>query len=332
MPEVFDQKVMRRLRRSKPLTQLAAHILGMKRPAMTLSSYRPLPLAPQNAENISNMGPVFITSRFRSGSTLLWQLFNHIADVNAYYEPLNERQWFDADTRGERVDSSHRGVTSYYDAYEGLKDVSALFKESWTDHRLMMGEHNKDAALKDYIHSIVKHSDKRAVLQFNRVDFRLPWLKANFPQATIVHLERNPRDVWVSNLSGVENDPNWTIETFEGVSGFYLLQWYRDLIIDCPVLIQDPHHTHPYFIHYMIWRLSGLMAADYAGYFLKYDDLCNDTEIQLTQFLEGLSIKNIDIKALSKLISKRSKPYQHDDGFYQGIEDQVDQFLECVLG
>ena len=44
---------------------------------------------------------IFITGRFRSGSTLLWNLFRNTLGVTSYYEPLNERRWFDARARGE---------------------------------------------------------------------------------------------------------------------------------------------------------------------------------------------------------------------------------------
>ena len=40
--------------------------------------------------------PIFITARFRTGSTLLWNIFRHIEGCTAYYEPFNERRWFDA--------------------------------------------------------------------------------------------------------------------------------------------------------------------------------------------------------------------------------------------
>jgi hypothetical protein len=39
---------------------------------------------------------VFVTARFRTGSTLLWNIFRHVPGVTAYYEPLNERRWFDS--------------------------------------------------------------------------------------------------------------------------------------------------------------------------------------------------------------------------------------------
>src|SRR5437763_16548303 len=50
--------------------------------------------------NVPQHSPIFITGRFRSGSTLLWNIFRHIPGCTAYYEPLNERMWFDRKARG----------------------------------------------------------------------------------------------------------------------------------------------------------------------------------------------------------------------------------------
>jgi hypothetical protein len=43
--------------------------------------------------------PIFITARFRTGSTLLWNAFRHVRGCTSYYEPLNERRWFDPSAR-----------------------------------------------------------------------------------------------------------------------------------------------------------------------------------------------------------------------------------------
>src|SRR5690348_9121883 len=64
--------------------------------------------------------PVFITGRFRSGSTLLWNIFRSVPGCRAYYEPLNERRWFDPSRRGERIDRTHLGVEDYWREYDGL--------------------------------------------------------------------------------------------------------------------------------------------------------------------------------------------------------------------
>ena len=78
---------------------------------------------------------VFVTGRFRSGSTLLWNIFRSMGPATSYYEPFNERRWFDKLSRGTRVDSTHRGVSDYWAEYEGLEILSKYYAEAWTHQR-----------------------------------------------------------------------------------------------------------------------------------------------------------------------------------------------------
>src|ERR1700738_2953658 len=82
--------------------------------------------------------PVFITARFRSGSTLLWRLFRSCDACTAYYEPFNERRWFDAARRGTRLDLTHRHVDDYWREYDGLGDLGQYYDENWTRRNLYM--------------------------------------------------------------------------------------------------------------------------------------------------------------------------------------------------
>src|SRR5205807_1818767 len=81
---------------------------------------------------------VFITGRFRSGSTLLWNLFRNAPNVTAYYEPLNERRWFDPRARGDRVDRTHRFVAEYWREYDGLEELGDYYREDWIGRNLYM--------------------------------------------------------------------------------------------------------------------------------------------------------------------------------------------------
>ncbi|MEP0496173.1 MAG: sulfotransferase, partial [Paraglaciecola sp.] len=145
--------------------------------------------SPSNRDDI-----VFITSRFRSGSTLLWNLFRQTPGCTSYYEPFNERQWFNPALRGNTVDSSHRGVADYSAEYNGLNELTQFYNEDWIRKQLLMTEDSWNPGMKSYIESIVSSAKGRPILQFNRIDFRLPWLKKHFPNAKIIHLHRHPRD------------------------------------------------------------------------------------------------------------------------------------------
>ena len=152
--------------------------------------------------------PIFITGRFRSGSTLLWQIFRKLPSMRAYYEPLNERRWFDPQHRGTRVDPTHRGVSDYWREYEGLDRLGTVFQDSWIDRHLFMDEGFSDPDMKAYVQALIDAAGPdRAILQFNRVDFRLPWLRRTFPEAQVLHIYRHPRDQWCSSLGDLAAFP-----------------------------------------------------------------------------------------------------------------------------
>ena len=171
---------------------------------------------------------VFINSRFRSGSTLLWNIFRQTGQCTSLYEPFNERQWFNPALRGEKVDNTHRGVADYWAEYTGMQDLSEYYNEEWINKNLLMTPQSWDVGMKAYIEKMIELSPKRPVLQFNRIDFRLPWLRNHFPNAKFVHLYRHPRDQWCSFLTNPtlmnQHDVQHTY-----VDAFYLDVWCSDL-------------------------------------------------------------------------------------------------------
>src|SRR5437868_4059285 len=69
-------------------------------PQLSSDSESPFPdVVFGTGEDHASSDPIFITGRFRSGSTLLWNIFRHTPGCTSYYEPLNERRWFDPSAR-----------------------------------------------------------------------------------------------------------------------------------------------------------------------------------------------------------------------------------------
>lgn len=283
----------------------------------------------------SRADPIFITARFRSGSTLLWNLFRHIECCTAFYEPLNERRWFDPRTRGTHTDPTHRGTSDYWREYEGLGELGNYYREDWSKRNVLMGPDFWDPALKKYIEIIIEGSSGRPVLQFNRVDFRLPWLRRNFPNARIVHLHRHPRDEYCSTLMGdFEEVARRRDAPGPAAFGrFYLRDWAKDLKYHFPFL-DEQSASHPYQIYYYIWKLSYLCGRKYAYCSVKFEDLVGSPRPQLAELLRGLGVERYDLEALEAVVETPSLSKWRefaDDSWFRQHEEVCETTLANFL-
>jgi len=271
---------------------------------------------------------VFITARFRTGSTLLWNIFRRLPDVTAYYEPFNERRWFDPVTRGTRTDTTHLRVENYWAEYDGLQMLGKWYSIDWRYKQLYMPAHAHDPAMERYVEALIDSARGRPVLQFNEVDLRLPWLRARFPNAKLVHLYRNPRDQWCSTLGQAPVDMRGlTLRDFESIDGFYLLAWGRDLRHFLPFLATDPD-SHPYELFYQIWKLSYLFGSIHADLSFSFEELVTGPEQVLRWLLAALRFREPDFSELACLVSSMETGKwrrQRCDDLYETIESRVDE-------
>jgi len=262
---------------------------------------------------------VFITGRFRSGTTLLWNIFRNIEGVTAYYEPFNERRWFDPNSRGDRIDQTHKGVSDYWKEYEGMQFLCEFYNEDWIRKNLYMDKDFWAPEMARYIELLIEHARGRPVLQFNRVDFRLPWLKANFPKAKIVHIYRNPRDQWCSFLREIDAfGPEDKMEDFPSKDRFYLLMWCEDLKYHFPFL--DPSRaSHPYELFYYLWHLSFVFGKSYADFSFSFESLIESPKDVVSYLCEGLGLSPLNDALLMNLIKRplmgKWKNYAADEWF-----------------
>ncbi|MFY8200600.1 MAG: sulfotransferase [Pirellula staleyi] len=279
---------------------------------------------------------VIITGRFRSGSTMLWNVFRQLDDVTAFYEPLNERRWFDASHRGDSVDRTHRGVTNYWREYEGLEELSELYQEDWTRNQLYMDERSWEPQLKQYIERLVESSQGTAVLQFNRIDFRLAWIVKSFPGVQIVHLMRHPRDQWCSTLGCPSSfGPNdGDLADFSRCDNYYLNTWVADLRYRFPFLA-DESKQHPYRCFYLLWKMSYLFARRYADILLRFEDVIAQPRMVLQETFDALNLSSpnwVNVEALIKAPEiGRWKTYAANDWF-RDHELHCEQVLNEYLG
>lgn len=294
--------------------------------------YQPSPYGEVEAPGREGRGqaaPIFVTGRFRSGSTLLWNLFRNLPGHKAFYEPFNERRWFDPARRGEHTDTTHRGVTDYWAEYEGLESLSGLYNENWIRYRLYMSEICFDYGMKRFVDTLVASSDERAVLQFNRVDFRLPWLRANYPDARIVHVYRNPRDQWCSSLRDKGHYPASATSGTGFIDHFYLGVWVRDLVRQFPFLAgYDGHHR--YYLFYMVWKLSYCFGVRYSDISVAMESLTENPSTRMADVLiatgaDPAILGEADLRFV-KPVTSRWQDYA-DDAWFSRIEQECDAVI-----
>lgn len=338
MPVGIEHSLLRRLthwpRLHRLIASASASFKGIDPPPYVPRELFPKSCAIVNRPLPPTNGPIFISARFRSGSTMLWQLFLSKKGFTSYYEPLNERQWFNPEVRGESMDATHRISAEYWANYNGLEDLKQFYNPDWTYKRLAMSSGCRDRRLEAYIARLADAAPERPVLQFNRVDFRLPFLAARFPDATLINLRRNPRDTWRSSTRGVEVRRDWTLSNAEEYCQFYLLAWYRALSIVFPEIIRVPNKTHPYEIHYLLSRLSDLYAHAHCHVLLSYDQIVSDFEVEIIKLFEALGDSNVDVASLTSLISPRKKVYDNEKlgPLYDDIEQNVEASLRQWIG
>ena len=275
-------------------------------------------------------GTTFITARFRTGSTLLWNLFRHADDCVAYYEPFNERRWFDPASRAGRIDATHRGVQDYRREYEGLEELGSFYRDAWVEQALYMDEGAWDPDMKVYLDRLVAHAaPRRAVLQCNRIDFRLPWIRRHFRGATILHLYRHPRDQWCSSLLTPESVPRHvTIAGFEPFDHFYLRHWARDLARHFPFL-GDPD-LPAYSAFYLIWRLSHAFGIHYADYSLSFEQLTGTPGRAIADLMAAAGMSPA-IEPLAALVTEQAHgrwDRYAPEGWYRDQEAWCESVLE----
>ena len=183
---------------------------------------------------------VFLTGDFCSGSTLLFTLFRATGQYHCLYEPLHPllREYL---IWPLRTYEHHYFVRDYFKEYAGFRRIHDIFDPSWATRRLHLEADAQAPELHRYLTYLIetgftRHS--RVLLKFNRANFRLPWLRAHFPEAKIVHIYRDKQSEWKSIVKrGQEHSGKEDIgQHSPHFEGFQIASWCEDLKTSFPDL------------------------------------------------------------------------------------------------
>jgi Sulfotransferase family len=261
--------------------------------------------------------PIFLVGQFRTGSTMFWNLLRTSPEpFTSYYEPFHESLLHLVDdpelVTPHKADSD---VDDQFTEYRSLdrSTLGSLWRPWFGRERFLLAADDLAPDMRDFIDFLVESSDRRVVIKFTRASFRVSWLRRQYPSATIIRLERRPRDVWTSmwgrgrGLRGAKS----------GAFMEYTDMMARDIGLE---VRGDPYRTF-----YALTRLADECAADVVDDRWEYESAVLDfhpwalrhlVETGLTRDVPAVSIRTSSLGAEG-----------HGSDWYDAQESSTDDLL-----
>jgi hypothetical protein len=196
-------------------------------------------------------------------------------------------------------------VEDYFSEYKGFAKIKDLFKADWAVRNLYLSaDANADDLYRYLTYLVGTAFGRRAkvLLKFNRVSFRLPWLRAKFPQAKIVHIVRDKESQWQSIVRRVQSHLGKEDVGQEdvGFDGFQLATWCQDLKTIFPEL--EARQSRNAFERFCkLWELSRAAHRAHADVSIDYWDLTHNFEATFASICTTIGCA-VDIGSLRRLV------------------------------
>jgi hypothetical protein len=247
---------------------------------------------------------VFLTGDFCSGSTLLFTLFRATGEYHCLYEPLHPllREYL---IWPLRTYEHHYFVRDYFNEFAGFQRVGEFFDPSWATHNLYLEADSEAPRLYRYLNYLIETAftrRSRVLLKFNRMNFRLPWLRTHFPEAKIVHIHRDKQSQWNSIVRrGQEHTGKEDIGQHSPYfGGFQIAAWCEDLKAKFPEL--DAAASGNGFERFSkLYDLSLAAQRANADISLEYRNLCRNFDVECRRMF-GAAGCPADIAPLHSLV------------------------------
>lgn len=269
--------------------------------------------------------PLFIVGRFRSGTSFFWHIFNQLDGYCAWYEPLHPQ--LPAQIKHTAPKADHVYIQDYWTAYRSLNDLNNHHLIDFGSKRLYLTAQDSWPELRHYLDYLMNASgDRQPVLQFNRMDFRLPWLTGFYPRAQLLYLKRNPIQQWISQRKHIP-EANRNNESF--ADAYELMQWCADLAPLLPFLAPQKER-HGFYRFYCLHRLSVLMGTHCADMVIDLDEDVFNSDAYLSKLTRlGLHENELEMARELKHVPESHELPDHELAVLQDIMTEVDDLLEA---
>lgn len=260
--------------------------------------------------------PVFIVGRFRSGTSYFWHIFNRLERFRAWYEPLHPQ--LPAQIKHTAPKADHVYIQDYWTAYRALDDLSSHHRIEFGSERLYLTAQDSWPELRHYLDYLINASgDRQPVLQFNRMDFRLPWLTGFYPHAQLLYLKRDPIQQWISQRKHI---PQADRNNESYADAYELMQWCADLAPLLPFLAPQKER-HGFYRFYCLYRLSVLMGTYYADVVIDLDEDVFNSD----NYLSKLALLDFNENELETARTLKHVPESHE------LPDQEVEILTAIM-
>ncbi len=220
-----------------------------------------------NSPMSTEVQPIFISGRFRSGTSFLWQLFDRLPGFCAWYEPLHPQLL--SSIQHTRPKTDHVGIQDYWTAYRQHPGFESHYEMAFATSQLYLEAGDDYPELKAYIDHLIQLSAPEVpVLQFNRVDFRLPWLKRHYPQAKIIQIKRNPLQLYHSQRKHIDAAVRHQADYWDA---YELVPWCHALAGQFPFLLNS-QNSHAFERFYSLYQLSNMLGSQCADVVINLDE------------------------------------------------------------
>jgi hypothetical protein len=284
---------------------------------------------------------VIATGFFRTGSTFFFSCLRQVAEFRCYYEPYHPELLEFVEALGEpsagpdRELLGHSIGDDYFAEFKGvdltsLKKVYAMERRVTNQPVLHQGSSHKD--LYNYIHFLQKFASEHgqiSVLQANRLNFSMPWLKQNFPDYLLILITRKPQSVFAS-LKSLALKEGRVLRADDVGSDYWNVKEAFENIVKCHGIFKRDFVDFGYYQKlFFLLKFSERVMAENADLVLSYEHFLEKPEPIFDNLAKAFNINtsaSIDYVKQHAFIDKKSLP----DKYLSELEKSVVPLLNEV--